>query len=125
MAATAQSQAIQIVNSIIALGVQLEGLYNQIGIVAAQWNNNGVQTVIGAFGTVSQNADGSQGASDGAPNNAHPMNLATYPALSRSISANQVSALLSILQDVQSFINGNALSATGGIGQIINGVVGG
>jgi hypothetical protein len=123
--ATQQTQAIQNVNTIISLAQQLLALSTSITSINNAWQDDGTANVINAMGTQALNTDGSLGAADGSPNNAHPMNLTTYPTLSRAISANQVASLLTVLNNIPVYVSGSSVSATAGVRGILNAATGG
>lgn len=125
MAATTQSQAIQIANQLINLSNQLMQIYTQMVVLDAAWTDNGVANVLNALGTVPLNADGSTGTADGAPNVAHPISPALYPALQHTLSANQVTQLKTVLDNVVTYVNGSAVTATASARGVLNSAVGG
>jgi hypothetical protein len=125
MAATQQSQAIQVVNTLISLSTQLMNVYQQMVALDAAWTDQGAATVIAALGTVAINADGSLGAADGAPNVAHPLDPAKYPTLSHSLSSNQIAQCKTILDGLVSYVNGQAVTTQIGARAILNAAVGG
>lgn len=125
MAATAQTQAIAVANQLITLSQQLMATYTQMVILDAQWTDQGVAAVLAAMGTVVQNADGSIGAADGAPNAAHPLNPATYPVLARAISSNQIGQLKTILDGIVNYVGGQVVAQQAGARAILNAAVGG
>ena len=125
MAATQQSQAIQIANQLVSMSTQLLSIYQQMVILDAAWTDDGAATVLAAMGTVAINADGSTGAADGAPNVAHPLNPATYPTLVRAISSNQIAQLKTILDGIVSYVGGSAVTTQASARGILNIAVGG
>lgn len=125
MAVTKQSQAIQTANGLVNAANQLMSLYQQMTVLDAAWTDDGVANVLAAMGTVALNTDGSLGAADGAPNIANPLNPATYPALSRAISSNQIGQLKTILDGVVGYVNGSAVSTQASARPILNVAVGG
>lgn len=124
-AATQQSQAIQVANSLFGLAAQLMSIYTQMVALDAAWSDNGLAAVIAAMGTVTLNADGSLGTVDSTPNVAHPLNPATYPTLQRALSSNQIAQIKTVLDNVVTYVNGSAVSATSGARAILNSSVGG
>lgn len=125
MAATQQSQAIQIANQLISLSAQLIAIYQQMVILDAAWTDDGTATVLANLATVALNADGSLGASDGAPNTAHPINPTTYPALARAVSSTQITQLKTILDGIVNYVGGQAVTTQAGARAILNAAVGG
>jgi hypothetical protein len=125
MAATPQTQAIQVANTLFGLAAQLMSIYTQMEALDAAWTDNALAAVIANMGTVVQNADGSIGAADGSPNVAHPLNPATYPSLQRCLSSNQIASIKTILDNVVTYVNGSAVSATASARAILNSSVGG
>ena len=124
---TQQSQAIQNANTIISLSQQVMGLYVAITQANNAWNDDGSLTVIQALATCALNADGSLGTADGTPNNAHPIDIrvAANSGLSRAASENTIASCLTQLNNIVSFINGNAVAATPGVRSLLNQVTGG
>lgn len=125
MAATQQSQAIQIANQLISLAQTLISVYDQMVVLDAAWTDNAVATVIAAMGTVALNADGTLGAADGTPNVAHPLNTATYTTLSRAMSSNQIGQLKTILDGIVNYVGGTAVTTQASARPILNAAVGG
>jgi len=125
MSATPQSQAIQVANQIMSLSQQLLGIYQQMAVLDAAWTDDGVATTIAALGTTALNADGSPGAADGTPNAAHPINLTSYPTLSRAVSSNQIAQAKTIMDGIVNYVGGQAVSTQAGARAILNAVTGG
>lgn len=127
VAATQQSQAIQNANTIISLSQQLLGLYNAITTLNNAWNDDASLGVIQHLATAAQGLDGSLGAADASPVNANPIDtrVAANSALGRAVSANTLTSALTQLNNIVSFINGNALGATAGVRSVLNQVTGG
>ncbi len=125
MAATQQTQAIAIANQLIGLSSALMSIYTQMVVLDAAWTDQGVANVLNAMGTVALNTDGSNGAVDGTPNVTHPLDPAKYPTLSRSLSANQITSLKTVLDNIVTYVNGSAVSATASARAILNTTVGG
>lgn len=125
MAATPQTQAIAIANTIIGLAQQLKTLSDQIAAVNLQWQDDGTANTLNALATTTVNVDGTAGTVDGTPNVAHPINVAVYTALNRAISANDLASLLTVLNSVPNYVAGGAISATPGVRGILNKVIGG
>jgi hypothetical protein len=125
--ATQQSQAIQNANQVISLAQQLLNLYISITAVNNAWNDDGSLTVIQNLATCALNADGSLGTADGTPNNQHPIDtrVVANAALQRAVSENTIASCLTQLNNIVSFINGNAVSATPGVRSLLNQVTGG
>lgn len=125
MAANQQTQAIQIANQLVSLSSQLLAIYTQMVVLDAAWTDQGTANVLNAMGTVALNTDGSTGAADGAANVTHPLDPAKYPVLSRSLSANQITQLKSVLDNIVTYTNGGAVTATPSARAILNSAVGG
>lgn len=124
---TAQTQAIQNANAIIGLAQQLLVLYSQIVTANNAWNDDGSLTIVDALATCAQNTDGSLGTADASPVTTHPIDtrVAANTALSRAVSASNISSCLTQLNSVVSFVNGNAVAATTGVRSLLNQVTGG
>lgn len=125
MSANPQSQAIQIANQLISLSSQLIGIYQEMVVLDAAWSDTAAATTIAAMATVALNADGSPGAADGSPNVAHPINPASYPAMARLISSNQIAQLKTIMDGVVQYVAGSAVTQQIGARGILNTAVGG
>lgn len=124
---TLQSQSIQNANTIIGLAQQLLVLYGQITAASNAWNDDGSLAVINALATCALNVDGSLGTADGTPVTTHPIDtrVPANTALSRAVSASNIASCLTQLNNVASFINGNAVAATPGVRSLLNQVTGG
>lgn len=125
MPATSQSQAIAVANQIMSLSQQLLGIYQQMVVLDAAWSDDAVATTIAAMATTALNADGSAGAADGSPNVAHPINLTTYPGLSRMVSSNQIAQAKTIMDGIVNYVGGQAVTTQAGARAILNAVTGG
>lgn len=125
MAATQNSQAIQIINNLVSLSQQLLNVYQQMVVLDAQWTDNAVATTIASMGTVTVNADGTPSTPDGSPNAAHPINLTTYAALTRAVSSNQIGQAKTIMDGIVSYVGGQAVGTQPGARAILNAVNGG
>ena len=125
MASTQNSQAVQIANQIISLSQQLLAIYQQMVILDAAWTDDSAATVIAAMATTALNADGTAGAADGTPNVAHPINLSTYPTLSRMVSSNQIAQAKTIMDGIVNYVGGQAVTTQVGARAILNAVTGG
>jgi hypothetical protein len=127
MAATIQSQTISNINQIFGLSQQMLNLYVQITALQNAWNDDGSLNALNAMQTCVQNADGSLGAADTTPNGAHPINVnnTSYVGLQRAATPNEITAALTQLENIVSFINGGALAATPGVRQVLNVLTGG
>jgi hypothetical protein len=120
-----QTQAIQTANQLISLSSQLMSIYTQMVILDAAWTDQGAANVLNALGTVVLAVDGSTGAADGAPNVTHPIDPTKYPALTRSLSSNQITSLKTTLDSIVTFVNGSAVTAIPSARAILNSAVGG
>lgn len=125
MAATQNSQATQIANQVISLSQQLLNIYQQMVILDAAWTDDAAATTIAALGTTAVNTDGTPGAADGSPNVAHPINLATYPALVRAVSSNQIGQAKTIMDGIVAYVGGQAVTTQPSARAILNAVTGG
>jgi hypothetical protein len=108
MPATQQSRAIEVANGVIAVAAQINALCTQINDLLIRFGAGNVNTVMAALPTAAQNADGSLGTADGAPNAAHPIDPRVVPTIARAISSNDFIATVAVLQDVQKFWTGSA-----------------
>ena len=122
---TLNTQAIQTANNLMNLAQQLLIIYQQMVIIDAAWTDDTVATTIAAMGTVTVNGDGTLGTADGAPNVAHPINLALYPSLSRAVSSNQIGQVKTIMDGIVAYVGGQAVSQQAGARAILNAVNGG
>lgn len=76
MANTLQTTAVNMANQALALGQQLASLDDLIGAYMTAYAAVVPDTQWIAMATAAVGADGSQGAADGTPNNAHPITVA-------------------------------------------------
>lgn len=121
MSATPQSQAIQVANTYFGLVQQLVTLYQQIKVAKQQWGDDGVANVVAALQTAPLSADGTLGVADGSPNVAHPVDTRIYTTLNRAISANQLNAVVSMLDNIPTFVDSvAAVPQMGGVRAILN-----
>jgi hypothetical protein len=125
MTTTPNSQSIQVANQLMALSQQLMSIYQQMVVLDAAWTDQGVAAAVAAMGTTVLGADGLPGAADGAANVAHPINLGTYPTLSRAISSNQIGQAKTIMDGIVAYVGGQAVSTQVGARAILNNVTGG
>ena len=123
--ATNQSQSVQTSNTIISLAQSLNQLYQQIRVVNEQWGDNASANQVNAFPTCAQNVDGSLGAADSVPNVAHPIDTRVLTGLSRATSANSIASMLTVLNNIKTYVEGGAVAATPGVRAILNNATGG
>lgn len=124
--ATPQTQAIQIANTVISTAAQVQTLYQNIGNLIQQYNDIGASTYWAQFSTCATNSDGSLGSADGSPNTAHVMDTRVVTGINRAISANALSALVSVYESFKNSLDGTAdWPQQGGVRQIIDEAVGG
>lgn len=121
MAATPQTQAIQVANQLINLAQELISIYQAMVILDAAWSDQGVASTLAAMATATLNADGSIGAVDGSPNVNHPIN----PGLTRAISSTQISQIKTIMDGIVNYVGGSAVTTQAGARAILNAAVGG
>jgi hypothetical protein len=119
---TPQTQAVAVANGLISAAQQLMGVYQLMVSLDAQWTDQNSATILAAFTTAVQNADGSTGAADGAPNVAHPM---TNFGLNRAISSTQIGQIKTIMDGIVNYVNGTAVSTQVGARAILNVTIGG
>jgi hypothetical protein len=125
MAVNPQTQAIAVINQLENLAIALMSIFQQMVVLDAAWVDNSMANTINALGTVVPNADGSTGGIDATPNTAHPINPLLYPSLSRTLSATQITQLKTILDNIVTYVNGSAVSATPSARAILNSAFGG
>ena len=125
MAATKQTQVLQLANTINALAPQVLALADQINQLSAQWTALNGQGVLDALGTVAQNSDGSLGAADATPTTGHPINPALFPTLARATSSYNYGATLSLLQQLAVLIGGGAAAQQSGAVDLLAQMTGG
>ena len=111
-------QAQTVANQLISNAQSIMSVYNSQAQIDNLWNDQTVANYIANMATVSVNADGSLGGSDGSPNTSHPI-----PALSVPLSSLQISQLKTILDAIVSLVNGNAVSAQGSARAILDAAV--
>jgi hypothetical protein len=125
MSATQQSQAIQVANNFCANAAAILAAYQEIIALDAAWTDNGVANVLNALATAALNADGTLGTADGSPNNAHPIDTRLYPTLQHTMSSNAIASLKTVIDNIVTYVNGSAVSATPSARAILNGGTGG
>lgn len=125
MAATPQTQAIQVANALVSASQQLMALYQLMVTIDQQWTDDAVATTLAAMTTAALNADGSVGANDGSPNTSHPISPTTYPTMTRALSSTQFAQIKTILDGIVNYVGGSAVSTQVGARAIINFAVGG
>lgn len=120
---TQETQAADVVNTIIQMTSTLYGIGQQINQLATQWTNLAVANKINAFPTAPLTTTGGINTSlpDTNPVTSNPINTSVSPGteIDRAISANSVAGLLTYLQGVANVINGQAVSANGAAAQLI------
>jgi hypothetical protein len=125
MAATQQSQAIQIANNLCAIDSLLMSVYQQMVALDAAWTDTGAATVIAAMATAPLLADGSLGTADVTPNVAHPIDTRIFPTVQHTLSSNQIGQIKTILDGIVTYVNGLAVTTQPGARQILNSGIGG
>ncbi len=125
MAATNQSQAIQVANAYFAAASDLMAAYQRVVALGQQWTDESVANTLNALSTAALNADGTLGTADGTPNNTHPIDTRIYTALQHAVSANQIASVKTVEDAFVTLINGSAVSAQVGARGILNSVIGG
>jgi hypothetical protein len=124
--ATQQSQVLSLGNQAIQITQQIDSLYETVCQFLEQWQDDNAQSVVLALATCALNADGSLGQADAAPNNAHPINTALYPGLSRAISASDLLALQTYpISNFKAMVEGAAIAAVPSMRSLINKATGG
>ena len=123
--ATKQDAAVAAANTLITMAGTLRTLRAQLNDFLTQYNSEGYSTTWSSFATAAQNADGSLGAVDGAPNVAHPINTgaAGLSNLSRAVTETQLVAGVVALQQLKNFF-GNVNVVTGNYSQNIDDLAG-
>lgn len=125
MAATPQSATIQLANNLISLAQQMINVYNAHSALQQQWTDQGIANQLNALATAALATDGSLGTADVSANVAHPIDTRVVTSLGKALSSNQLTAIKSLLDQVKSLIDGNAVTAQGGAHGILNAAVGG
>jgi hypothetical protein len=122
---TAQSQAIHVANSLLGVAQQIMSIYDQIGLLHEQWNDQQVAATLDKFATVGETPDGGIGDSDPTPVSGHTIDVSVYPGLSRSVSALEINQIKGALDDLKAYIDGQDLAANPGARAILNVATGG
>jgi hypothetical protein len=125
MAATPQSQAIEVANGLMSCAQQLMNTYKQLKTLSAEWTDDQVANYLAQLKTAPVQPDGSLGPPDANPVHSNPIVQADYPALSRAVSSLQIEQVKSILDGVSGYIDGQAVTTQPGARAILNAVVGG
>jgi hypothetical protein len=106
---TKQSMAVQAINNLLNLIQQFRTLRGAVNEFVSQYTDAAWSTVWNALPTAPANADGSFGAADGAPNNAHPIDGRVVAGLQTSMAANDLVNIVAALQAFQAFCTGGAV----------------
>src|SRR5262245_47669551 len=125
MAATPQSQAIEVTNKLISAAQQLMTVYLMMVNIDAEWTDDQVAAYVSKMSTVAVNTDGSLGAADATPNVAHPIDVGKYTSLGRAMSSDQIAQLKTILDGIVQYVGGQSVAAQPGARAILNAAVGG
>jgi hypothetical protein len=125
MTATPQSQAIQVANQLFSNASALMAIYQSQIAIDNTWNDNTVGATLNAMSTVALNSDGTAGSADGSPNVAHPLSPTLYPTLQHMLSSNQISSIKTILDEIVTYINGQAVATQAAARAILNSGIGG
>lgn len=104
--ATKQDAAVSAANTLISLHQTLRSLRLTLNDFITQYNSEGYSATWAALATAAQNADGSLGAVDGAPNTAHPIDtrVSAQAGLSRAVTQAQLVAGVVLLQQIQKLL---------------------
>jgi hypothetical protein len=122
---TTQSQAIHVANSLLGVAQQIMSIYDQIGLLGEQWNDQQVAATLDKFATVGETPDGGIGDPDPEPVSGNAIDPATYPGLNRSVSALEINQIKGVLDDLKAYIDGQDLGANLGARAILNVATGG
>jgi hypothetical protein len=125
VAITPQQQAIVVANGLTSAAQELIGLFKALATLDQQWTDWGAANILAAMGTVAVNTDGSLGTADATPNTSHPLNPTTYPSLVSTLSSTQIGQLKTILDGVETYVSGGAVTQQAGARAILNAASGG
>lgn len=112
MAVTKQDQAVAGANTLISLMGVFRGLRAQVNDLITAYTNEGWSTVWAAFPTALQNADGTLGTADGAPNTTHPVDTRVVTGLAKSVTETQLVNAIVCLQQLQKFLTNQAVATS-------------
>lgn len=118
---TQQDQTIAVANQLFTLANNLSGIASQIAVVSSTWSNLSAANKLNAMATAAAATTGGLGSADGSSVVTNPIDtrVSGQASLSKAISANNISSILTFLQGVQSAINGSAVSANGAAPQLL------
>jgi hypothetical protein len=127
MAATLQTQAIQIANGLMSIAQQLASIKGSIDMLATQYTQLTLSGVFNAMHTAPVNADGSLGTADLSPVLTNPIDtrVAAQSTLTRTILATDLASLNTLVQAVSTLLAGSAVSQQGQSPQLLAKLVGG
>lgn len=103
MAATPQSQAVNLANDLLSVAQQLQAARGAVDDFLRKYTALNLSAVWDALPTAAQNTDGSLGAADGTPNNAHPIDTRVVSGLNIPLSANNLVNCVALFQALDSF----------------------
>jgi hypothetical protein len=102
---TKQSQAIAMINEMLAIAAQLAGFYQASVRIATQYENQGIADLIAAMPTVPFNANGTlSDTPDAETNPDHPIDIRLVPGLNRAVTPNELAAVHTLILDCIAFV---------------------
>lgn len=111
--ATLQSDiGISYANQIIQIVQQLRAIRAMCAEIQVINTNTPLGNLWNALNTTALNADGTLGAADATPNNAHPIDTRVYTQLTRGqVSATQLASGLTLVLNVNGLLAGSSISS--------------
>jgi hypothetical protein len=118
MAATPQTQALAIVNGMISLGQQIWNLQQAASALETQWSELTIGNILAAWPTVAVNADGSLGAADGTPNEAHLIDPSKID-ITRALAPSDITSLVTFIGAFLNLASGAVVAQQGQAPQLL------
>lgn len=109
---TPNTQAVAGLNALNGMMGQIASLRQQINDFVLQYNDNNWSATWAAMATAALNADGTLGTADSAPVSTHPIDNRYYAALARSTTSGNYVNAVSMLEALQAFLTGGAVSSS-------------
>jgi hypothetical protein len=107
------TQAIGILNSMVAAASALQTQLGVIQQLNSQWLNETLATEVAAMATCVTLPDGNLGAADATPNTAHIIDVRVYSTLNRALSEADYAALNTFFSAFINLMNGVAVAQQG------------
>ncbi len=107
---TKQTKAVAAAAAVETIAQQLSALRATIENLVTEYNSEGYSTTWGNLATAALNADGSLGTADGTPTSGHPIDTRVVAGLPKAVSASQLVAGVTMIEQLQNFFSNAAVS---------------